>query len=284
MNYEKVYNSLINKRRVNVLHKGHGIYIEKHHIIPRCMNGSNKSDNLINLTPKEHYIAHLLLYKIYENTNYKYNLLKAVLCMSEMKQSVRKIFSKSRIYEKIRIDYYSSSFIKKNGRKGYYEYIKNKTPDEILKIRNKALISRNKWFKSLTEEERFKIFKHCRTTFTGKKHTESTKEKMRRSSKNTIRIGKNNPITGKIWITNKETKENKLIDKTDNIPLGWFKGRSLEYTEEQLKKMSISSSERVIGTIGIYNPLTGEKRRIKNNMDIPNGFKRGFGPVKKNKS
>ena len=36
-------------------------YTEKHHIVPRSMGGSDKKDNLVDLTAREHYIAHLLL-------------------------------------------------------------------------------------------------------------------------------------------------------------------------------------------------------------------------------
>ncbi len=39
-------------------------YFEKHHIIPKCLGGSDDSSNLVKLTPEEHYLAHLLLMKI----------------------------------------------------------------------------------------------------------------------------------------------------------------------------------------------------------------------------
>ena len=61
------------------------------------------------------------------------------------------------------------------------------------------------------------------------------------------------------------------------------KGRFLKYTEKQLEKMSRCSCEFTSGTIGIYNPLTGEKKRIKNNLEIPFNFKRGFGSNKNQK-
>jgi hypothetical protein len=66
MNYEKIYNQIIqrakdeNRKKV----KG-GIYYERHHIVPRCMGGNNDKLNLILLTAKEHYMAHRLLYEIY---------------------------------------------------------------------------------------------------------------------------------------------------------------------------------------------------------------------------
>lgn len=36
-------------------------YYERHHIIPKCKNGTNDSDNLIDLLAREHFIAHKLL-------------------------------------------------------------------------------------------------------------------------------------------------------------------------------------------------------------------------------
>lgn len=56
--YEKWYNSLISKGKHRVKPEG---YFEKHHIIPQSLGGSNKIDNLVALTAREHYIAHLLL-------------------------------------------------------------------------------------------------------------------------------------------------------------------------------------------------------------------------------
>lgn len=36
-------------------------YHERHHIIPKCMGGSDDKSNLIDLFAKEHFIAHKLL-------------------------------------------------------------------------------------------------------------------------------------------------------------------------------------------------------------------------------
>lgn len=43
------------------------IYVEKHHIIPKHLNGSNSSENIISLLPEEHYIIHLIRYKAFKN-------------------------------------------------------------------------------------------------------------------------------------------------------------------------------------------------------------------------
>ena len=44
-------------------------YKERHYIIPKSFGGSNIKDNLVYLTAREHFIAHLLLPKITEGKN-----------------------------------------------------------------------------------------------------------------------------------------------------------------------------------------------------------------------
>ncbi len=40
-------------------------YTESHHVVPRCMGGTDDPQNLVRLTPDEHYTAHLLLMKMF---------------------------------------------------------------------------------------------------------------------------------------------------------------------------------------------------------------------------
>lgn len=61
--YQIRYNRFIESRRSRDLEEGQ--YTEKHHIIPRSLGGDNSPENLIDLTAREHFIAHLLLAKIY---------------------------------------------------------------------------------------------------------------------------------------------------------------------------------------------------------------------------
>ena len=42
-------------------------YVESHHIVPKSMSGSNNEENLVFLTPEEHFVAHQLLTKIFPN-------------------------------------------------------------------------------------------------------------------------------------------------------------------------------------------------------------------------
>ena len=67
MNYLTQYNNLIASRKNILRKKGIGIYYEKHHIVPKWLGGTDIKDNLILLTAKEHFIAHLLLWKYYRD-------------------------------------------------------------------------------------------------------------------------------------------------------------------------------------------------------------------------
>lgn len=71
MNYEKIYNDLIKKRRLHKIDRTQeNKNIEYHHIIPVSCNGindkrdaahNNENYNIIGLTLDEHFFAHLLL-------------------------------------------------------------------------------------------------------------------------------------------------------------------------------------------------------------------------------
>ena len=66
MEYMRIYDQLIEKRRREPLSRADG-YVERHHIVPRSEGGSDDETNLVNLTAREHYVAHLLLAKIYDD-------------------------------------------------------------------------------------------------------------------------------------------------------------------------------------------------------------------------
>ena len=79
MNYNKIYFQIIEGAKNRILDIS--IYTEIHHIIPRCIGGNNSKENLIILTAKEHFLAHLLLAKIHGG-----KLIQAAFMMSNMKR------------------------------------------------------------------------------------------------------------------------------------------------------------------------------------------------------
>ena len=94
MNYMKLYDTLIHKARERTMVDG---YTEIHHIIPRSEGGSNDDDNLVELTPKEHFVAHKLMYM--DNPT----IMSRVSTMWFMSNN-RQIQS-GRIYEQVRLQF-----------------------------------------------------------------------------------------------------------------------------------------------------------------------------------
>ena len=79
--YYKWYFNIINHRKAN---PGDNVYLEKHHIIPKSMGGDNTKINLISLTAKEHFICHMLLFRMTLGKD-KVKMAYALRLMSNMK-------------------------------------------------------------------------------------------------------------------------------------------------------------------------------------------------------
>lgn len=72
MNYLTIYNNIIQRalgRKKLSKNSDDYVYYEKHHIIPKCLQGTNDRSNIVFLTAEEHWIAHLLLVKIHPGVN-----------------------------------------------------------------------------------------------------------------------------------------------------------------------------------------------------------------------
>lgn len=79
MNYQRIYEQLTSKDMI-------ADYTEIHHIIPKCMGGSDEPGNLVRLTPEAHYVAHQLLVKIYPD-NYKLVYAVHMMCIGELRNN-----------------------------------------------------------------------------------------------------------------------------------------------------------------------------------------------------
>lgn len=142
------------------------LFYEKHHIIPLSLKGKNTISNLVKLTPKEHFICHLLLTKMVECKN----ICKMVYALNMMANTPYKAKYKrynSTIFQKIRI-----KMAKYNSGKNNYFY-------------GKRFIGANNPFygkthSDETKEYLSKMFKGKKTGinnhFYGKKHTKKTKQ------------------------------------------------------------------------------------------------------------
>ena len=123
MNYKKHYEKLISKARNRSILKSE--YKEVHHIIPKCMGGDDSKDNLISLFPEEHWLAHLLLIKIYPKNK---KLLYAVHAMSVRKNET--MVRSNKVY----------GWLKRELREVRSEYFKINNPSSLPK--NKKKISK----------------------------------------------------------------------------------------------------------------------------------------------
>jgi len=121
MNYKKLYKQLI----VNAKHQNRTKsekYYEKHHIIPdfmflnrkrkgkpgHMMGNPNSPNNIVLLTPREHFIAHVLFHKIMKGTTYEYPSGAALIFFftkfeSAHPRSEFSLKSKSKWYENCRL-------------------------------------------------------------------------------------------------------------------------------------------------------------------------------------
>ena len=156
MNYIKIYNKLIIKAKSESRKKSDGVYYEAHHIQPKSFGGKGDGRNTIHpnialLTPKEHYIAHLLLVAIYPNSPAMH---KALWNMCNVKKDLR-FKPSAKTYCKIRTEY----------------------------IKNTKGLNNHFFGKTHSDESKLKISLRAkgRQTFLGKTHSEESKLKMRES-------------------------------------------------------------------------------------------------------
>jgi hypothetical protein len=158
MNYGKIYTDLIQRGLDRTLSKD--VYVEKHHIWPKCMGGPDEKGNLVSLTAEEHFLAHQLLVKMFPTNN---KLIYACQAMS----------------------------MNKNGKVNMkmYGWLK-KRHSEAAKCRKYSEESRLKMSKSqkgktLSQEQRSKIANSLKgnTNSLGFKRSEETRFKMSEASK-----------------------------------------------------------------------------------------------------
>lgn len=96
--YTKTYFSLINRSKSRVIEG----YTENHHVVPKSLGGSDDPDNLVKLTPKEHYLCHALLPKMVEG-NARYKMMAAFNMMHVGHDGKRYT---SNLYEYYKVKFY----------------------------------------------------------------------------------------------------------------------------------------------------------------------------------
>lgn len=152
MNYQKIYNDLISRAQAR---EPLSEYKETHHIIPRCMGGSDDKENLVELTAREHFIAHAILSKIYPVKS----VIFAFFMMCNMKGTKKRHY---KVHSKI---YAHAKKLNSQFRKG-----------TVISEETRLKMSKAKTGLRLTEETKHKISAATK----GRAKSEETKKKMRK--------------------------------------------------------------------------------------------------------
>lgn len=210
MNYQRIYDQLVERAKDRVLEG----YQERHHIVPRCLGGSDENNNLVGLTPDEHFFAHVLLVKIHPE---HHGLIHAANNMGRGHKGrrTRKMYGwLKRRFAEVRSLQTSGDNNPAFGTRWIHsgKNFKKIGAGEILPLG---------W--SLGRGPRILETK-CKVcnALTGTKQGEFCKE--HRPKKKTRHLRSFNVLKGTIFVT--DGINDKRIPKTDRIPEGFAKGRT----------------------------------------------------------
>lgn len=187
MNYGQVYYNLIEKALHRILPDD--VYVEKHHVWPKCMGGPDEDGNIVKLTPEEHFLAHQLLVKMFPLNNKLIFACKAMSMSNHGKRVGMKMygwlkrkFSKAQKGKQMSIASRRKMSDSKKGTKLSEEHcrkIGKAHKGQKRSEKTKTNISESLKGRKLSEETRRKISEVQK----GKKASEETKEKMSESRK-----------------------------------------------------------------------------------------------------
>lgn len=126
MDYSRHYTILVERARSRNIDG----YVEQHHIIPRCMGGTDDCSNIVSLTAREHFLAHQLLVKMYPREG---GLIAAVRFLTA-NNKVRN----NRMYEWLRKRHSEAMSIFNKGKKMTPEQIAKAAASHVGKKRSEA--------------------------------------------------------------------------------------------------------------------------------------------------
>lgn len=95
MDYARIYREFV-ADRLNKQPEA-PTYFERHHILPRSLGGGDEPDNMIRLTPEDHYFAHLCLAKAHGGRQWAGVLCMTRMLISKNRRQSAAVFSKRRM-------------------------------------------------------------------------------------------------------------------------------------------------------------------------------------------
>jgi len=181
--------------------------MERHHIVPKCLGGSNDESNLVYLTPEEHFVAHQLLVKM--NPGHR-GLIYAV---HQMTRATDYVVRNNKLYGWVRK-------LMKIKRGPFSEQTKQR-----LSATRKRLFKEGKLKPNITHhtDETRKLMSEMKS---GEKHPfYGTKRPEHSEHMKTAMIGVNTWAKGTQWIHDPISQKSKMIPNDLPIPTGYIAGR-----------------------------------------------------------
>jgi hypothetical protein len=170
--YTKWYFNIINNPDITAT------YTELHHIIPAGMGGSDDKENLVRLSARQHFIAHLLLIKMTDGEN-RSKAISAIRQMRRASKGQERYIPSSKIF----------AMIKQLMSEQQRERMIRLWQDPEYRAGQKATADRMKLDPGYSEKKRIAALKANQNPLTSErrriaalnrpKHSEETKQKMR---------------------------------------------------------------------------------------------------------
>ena len=119
-------------------------YVERHHIHPRSLGGSDNKDNLVDLTAREHFICHWLLTKMYTGEA-KFKMIYALNGMKRGNEFAQRYETKitARVYENLKQEFSKVHSATMKGRTPWNKGKKGIYSKETLEKMSQARKNRN---------------------------------------------------------------------------------------------------------------------------------------------
>lgn len=176
--YTNWYNLIISRAISRTLPSS--MYIEHHHILPKCLGGLNNKENIVQLTAREHFICHLLLPKMISDKLLKSKLAYALWQMTQTSH-VKRYKVTSVMYEllKQQLSKNTKGIPKSKEHKAALKKPKSSTENMKggtgrtigFKVSNESKLKQSNSMKGKYTKENNPFF--------GKHHSEETKQKYR---------------------------------------------------------------------------------------------------------
>lgn len=193
MNYQKIYDRLCSEDM-------EADYTEIHHIIPKSMGGDDSPENLVKLSGRAHYIAHLLLTKIYPDAMY---LKQVIFLFSSRNKQIN-----SRMYE--------------NNRKAFAETVSKRMTAENPMHNPESAKKMSATLKAKYESGEM-IPRVIRDD-----EKSAISERMKGDGNPMRRFPEKNPFNGKSYVIGRQWvnngTENLYLKEGEEIPEGYVKG------------------------------------------------------------